>query len=112
MAKLELRYDHETGRATAHVQGTDVAGTDSVQLDKITFRINKTKLEIVSFEIDDFRYFVSYPLVGRLFGDEVIRGLSSFQSVVASGGATTKVIDFKQPTPSARREVQELLRAA
>jgi hypothetical protein len=74
--------------------------------------IDRVKKRVVSFEVQDFRHFVSYHLLDELFGDEVVREIAAFQSAVAATPRRSKKIQVPAPPPSSRRVVQELLRAA
>ena len=112
MDVLRLQYDVEADRLKARLEGHQEGETVRVERDKLTLWIDRAHKLVVSFEVDDFRHFVSYHLLGELFGDEVIRGIAAFQSSVLETSRRSRKIDLPTPPPSGRRAVEELLRAA
>jgi len=86
--------------------------TVRVRRDKIVLSIDRARKLIVSFEVEDFRHFVSYHLLDELFGDEVVRKIAAFQSAVAATSRRSQQIQVPALPHSSRRVVEELLRAA
>lgn len=43
-----------------------------VEQDKVLLCIDRARKQVVSFDVMDFRHFVSYHLLDELFGDEVV----------------------------------------
>lgn len=109
---LKLSYDNQADRLTARLQGTRATNTVEIRRDKVRLTIDRSDKQVTAFDIEDFSHFVSYHLLGELFGEEVIRGLAAFQSAVTSTSQRTRTLPFAAPPPSGRRVINELLRAA
>jgi hypothetical protein len=113
MSALHLSYDVETDRLAAQIGRTSSTGAVEVTLDKVTFLIDPAHKLVASFKISDFSHFVSYHLLGELFGDEAIRKIAAFQSsAVAQRQARQDTIELKRQPASGRRVIGELLKAA
>lgn len=112
MSALHLQYDAGTDRLRARLQPSAAGETVRVQQDKVVLCIDRTQKQVVSFEVMDFRHFVSYHLLDELFGDEVVRAIAAFQSKVVATSQRSQRIQAPAPPRSSRRVVEELLRAA
>lgn len=115
MSALLLKYDADEDRLLADVQPSTGIETIQVRQGKITLRLDQVHKQVESFEVADFRYFVSYHLLDKLFGDEVVRAIAAFQSAVTGAvraSGQNKTIQFPTSPRSSRRVVEQLLRAA
>jgi hypothetical protein len=112
VSALHLQYDAGADRLRARVQPSSESGIVQVQRDKILLSIDRTQKLVVSFEVADFRHFVSYHLLDELFGDEVVREIAAFQSTVVATSRRSQKIQVPALPRSNRRVVDELLRAA
>lgn len=112
MSALDLRYDAETDRLRATLQPWPGGEAVQVQRDKVVLCIDRAKKRVVSFEVEDFRHFVSYHLLDQLFGDEAVREIAAFQSAVVATPRRRQKIEVPAPPRSSRRVVEALLRAA
>jgi hypothetical protein len=112
MNVLQLQYDPEADRLRAKVRPSSGGETVRVQQGKVVLSINRVQRLIVSFEVEDFRHFVSYHLLDELFGDKVVRELAAFQSEAAAASQRSHKIQVPPLPRSSRRVVDELLRAA
>lgn len=112
MSVLQLRYDSEADRLRATVQPPPEGETVRVQRDKVALWIDRIRKLVVSFEVADFRHFVSYHLLDELFGDEVVREIAAFQSAVTATSRRSQKIQVPPVPRSSRRVIDELLRAA
>lgn len=112
VSALHLQYDAETDRLRASLQAPAAGQPVRVQQDKVVLRIDRTRKQVVSFEVADFKHFVSYHLLDELFGDEVVREIAAFQSAVVATPRRSRTIQAPAPPRSSRRVVEELLRAA
>ncbi len=112
VSALHLKYDAATDRLRASLQSSAAGDTVRVQQDKVVLCIDRTRKQVVSFEVMDFRHFVSYHLLDELFGDEVVREIAAFQSAVVATSRRSQMIQAPAPPRSSRRVVEELLRAA
>lgn len=112
MSSLDLQYNAESDRLRATLQPSPGGEIVPVQRDKVTLRIDRIEKRVVSFEVKDFRHFVSYHLLDELFGDEVVREIAAFQSAVAATPRRSQKIRVPALPRSSRRAVEELLRAA
>jgi hypothetical protein len=111
MSALRLKYDVGLDQLEARVGSTSNAGTTVIERGRIIFHIDAAHKSVVAFEIADFSHFVTYHVLGELFGDEVIRKIAAFQSsAVARKGPLQKTIEFtRAPSP---RVIEDLLKAA
>jgi hypothetical protein len=109
---LKLTYDAEANRLAARLPGFRASTTVEVRRDNVLLTIDLSDKRVTAFEIEDFSHFVSYDLLGELFGEEVIRGLAAFQSAVTSSSRRTRTLPFTSPPASGRRVINELLRVA
>lgn len=112
VSAVDLQYDAGSDRLRASVQSPAVGETVRVQQDKVVLGIDRARKQVVSFEVTDFRHFVSYHLLDELFGDEVVREIAAFQSAVVATPRRRQTIQAPAPPRSSRRVVEELLRAA
>jgi hypothetical protein len=112
VSALHLQYDARADRLRARVRPSSESETVRVQQDKVALRIDRTRKLVVSFEVADFRHFVSYHLLDELFGDEVVREIAAFQSKVVATSHRSQEIQVPPLPRSSRRVVDELLRAA
>jgi hypothetical protein len=112
VSALHLQYDAPEDRLRASVQPSSGSATVRVQRDKVVLWIDRMQKLVVSFEVADFRHFVSYHLLDVLFGDEVVREIAAFQSAVAATSRRSQKIQVPAPPRSSGRAVAELLRAA
>ena len=112
VSALHLQYDAVTDRLRASLQSSAAGDTVRIQQDKIVLCIDRTRKRVVSFEVMDFRHFVSYHLLDELFGDEVVREIAAFQSAAVATSQRSQMIQAPAPPRSSRRVVEELLRAA
>jgi hypothetical protein len=112
VSALHLQYDAEADRLRASLQSPASSETVRVQQDKVVLGIDRTRKQVVSFEVTDFSHFVSYHLLDELFGDEVVREIAAFQSAVVATPQRRQTIQAPAPPRSSRRVVEELLRAA
>jgi hypothetical protein len=112
VSALDLQYDAETDCLRATLQPRSDGDAVRVQRDKVALCIDRTDKRVVSFEVADFRYFVSFHLLDELFGDEVVVEIAAFQSLIFSTSRRSQKIQVPAPPRSSRRVVEELLRAA
>ena len=112
VSALHLQYDPKTDRLQASLEPSAGSEMVRVQQDKVFLCIDRAKKRVVSFEVTDFRHFVSYHLLDELFGDEVVREIAAFQSAVVATSRRTEKIQVPAPPRSSRRVVEQLLRAA
>jgi hypothetical protein len=112
VSALHLQYDTGADRLRANVQPLSWTETVLVQRDKVVLRIDPTRKLVVSFEVADFRHFVSYHLLDEIFGDDVVREIAAFQSAVAANSRRSRKFEVPEPPRSSRRVVGELLKAA
>jgi hypothetical protein len=112
VSALHLQYDASTDRLRASLQPSAAGEMVRVRQDKIVLGIDRARKQVVSFEVMDFRHFVSYHLLDELFGDEVVREIAAFQSAVVATSRRSQMIQAPSPPRSSRRVVEELLRAA
>lgn len=112
MSALHLQYDAETDRLRARLQSSTADEMVRVQQDKVVLCIDPIRKRVVSFEVGDFRHFVSYHLLDELFGDDVVREIAAFQSAVVATSQRSQKIEAPAPPRSSRRVVEELLRVA
>jgi hypothetical protein len=112
VSALDLQYDVNADRLRASVQPMPERETVQVQQGKVVLSIDRAQKQVVSFEVADFRYFVSYHLLDELFGDEVVREITAFQAATAAASNRHHKIKIPAPPRSSRRVVEELLRAA
>jgi hypothetical protein len=109
---LQLQYEAGADRLRARVQPSPESETVRVEQGKVVLSIDRLNKTVASFEIADFRHFVSYRLLDELFGDEVVREIAAFQSAAAAASRQSQKINVPSPPRSSRRVVDELLRAA
>jgi hypothetical protein len=112
LSALDLQYDAETDRLRASWQSAAAGDTVRVRQGKVVLYIDRVQKQVVSFEVVDFRHFVSYHLLDELFGDEAVREIAAFQSAVVATSQRRQLIQVPAPPRSSRRVVEELLRAA
>ena len=112
MSALHLQYDAGADRLRASLQPAAAGEAVRVQQDKVALSIDRAHKQVVSFEVMDFRHFVSYHLLDELFGDDVVREIAAFQSAVVATSQRSQMIQAPAPPRSSRRVVDELLRAA
>jgi hypothetical protein len=112
LSELHLHYDAGTDRLRATLQSSEAGETVRVQQDKLVLYIDRARKRVVSFEVADFRYFVSYHLLDELFGDEVVREIAAFQSAAVATSRRSQLIQIPAPPRSSSRVVEELLKAA
>lgn len=113
MTTLELQYRRSRDSLIASIEGIRSIETVEVRRDRVTLQIDRSRNQLVSFEVADFSHFVSYHLLGQLLGDEAIKKLAAFQSAIAASPKDTrKRVTFAGPPASGQRVVAELLRAA
>ena len=59
---------------------------------------------MAAFDIDDFSHFVSYQLLGDLFGEDLIRAVTEFQYEVRARGRRDNTLELAtKQRPSGRR---------
>lgn len=107
VSRLRLRYIPETGCVQAGSQSPAADGAARVQEGKVVLCIDPAREQIVSFGIADFRYFVSYHLLGELFGDEALRDIAAFQTAVAAAPERSQTLMLPHPN---RRAIKALLK--
>lgn len=112
MSALYLKYDAKADCLRANVGPSLRGETVEVQQGKLVLSIDRIRKLVASFEVADFRHFVSYQLLDELFGDQVVREIAAFQSAVTATSDWSKEIQVPEPPSSSRRVVEELLRAA
>jgi len=112
VSALDLQYNAEADRLRATLRPWPGGEAVRVQQDKVVLCIDRTNKRVVSFEVRDFRHFVSYHLLDELFGDQVVREIAAFQSAVVATPRRSQKIQVPAPPRSSRRVVEELLRAA
>ena len=112
MSELHLHYEAGTDRLRATLQSSAAGETVRVQQDKVLLNIDWTRRQVVSFEVADFRHFVSYHLLDELFGDDVVREIAAFQSAVVATSQRSQSIQVPALPRSSRRVVEELLKVA
>ena len=112
MSALHLQYDAQEDRMLASLQPTSAGELVWVQRDKLVLCIDPTRKIVTSFEVADFRHFVSYYLLDKIFGDQVVREIAAFQSSVTATSHRSQEVQVPTAPRSSRRTVEELLRAA
>jgi hypothetical protein len=113
MSQLHLHYDTTGDRLSARLEGLGGGTEKRVPQNKVTLRINKDRKVVAAFDIDDFSHFVSYQLLGDLFGEDLIRAVTEFQYEVRAQGRRDKTLELAtKQRPSGRRLLEQLLRAA
>ncbi len=112
MSELYLHYEAGTDRLRATLRSSAAGETVRVQQDKVVLNIDRTRQQVVSFEVADFRHFVSYHLLDELFGDDAVREIAAFQSAVAATSQRSQSIQVPALPRSSRRVVEELLKVA
>lgn len=112
MSALHLQYDEQNDRLLARLTPASAGDLVRVKQDKITLCIDRNRRVVTSFEVADFRHFVSYSLLDRIFGDQVVRKIAAFQSAATVARQGSQEVQVPAMPPSSRRVVEELLRAA
>lgn len=112
MSALHLRYDAKDDRMLARLEPASAGDLARVQRDKLVLCIDRTRKLVTSFEVTDFRHFVSYHLLDEIFGDQVVREIAAFQSAVTATSHRSQEVQVPPLPRSSRRTVEELLRAA
>ena len=112
MSELQLTYRHDRDLLRAQVVDASDPEPRVVRRQTVTLRVRESEPEVVSFEVEGFSHFVSYHLLGQLFGDGAIRRISTFQTDAARAERDmTRKIPYAQP-PGSKRVLRQLLRAA
>lgn len=111
MSALQLKYDANADRLQASAASGARRDSSGLAGQGRPVHGPGTKA-VVSFEVADFKHFVSYYLLDELFGDQVVRQIASFQSAATASLRRSEEIKIPKLPHSSRRVIKELLRAA